>query len=760
MRFLIPIVLLGFYFNQLFAQIPVGTWRDHLPYNNGKVVAVAGNRVYCATDLALFYYDISENAVYKLSKINKLSDLEVGYISYNEPTNKLVIGYLNGNIDILEGDTKYNFPDIKLKNIIADKAIYHIMTHDKFAYLSTGFGIVVFNLEKNEFTDSYIIGAGGSYMKINSTAIYNDTIYALTDKGIYRAGLQNPFLGNFENWHRVNEIMNPSAKFTVSSVFNNKLYVVNGFNGTDSCLVNTYNGTVWDTTLNKYRGITAMTVTNNTLTLSAGGRATAFNSSLDVVKTFKTGFVQHAIFDKNENLWMADSKAGLVWHCDRIYQMEICPSGPVSKNVFKVYNNNGSILVAPGGYGNSFFHADVFKFNSDTWTNLTENDSNTDSLESLRNVVDFASMQNASGYVAATYGYGIFEVKDDKITHTYNAKNTDSILGNFIGGMTYDKNGNLFIMSNYADYPFVVKTPDNKWYHYAYDGSWIDTRLNCSRKLICTNNNDKWTISTQGKGIFVFNDNGTPENDNDDTYKKFDVRDESNSIIDNRLNDIVQDAEGAIWIATSNGVAVYDYPEYALQQDNHSFYARRPQIVVEGYLKGLLEGENVTCIAVDGANRKWLGTEGGGLFLVSPDGTEQLMIWNTDNSKLLSNNIVSVDINQKTGEVFIGTDKGLESYKSTSTESKADYSNIYAFPNPVKGDYNGVITIRGLMYESNVKITDMAGNLVFETTSNGGDAIWNGRDMSGEAVAPGIYLVMCSQSDGSVSEVTKILFLK
>jgi hypothetical protein len=168
----------------------------------------------------------------------------------------------------------------------------------------------------------------------------------------------------------------------------------------------------------------------------------------------------------------------------------------------------------------------------------------------------------------------------------------------------------------------------------------------------------------------------------------------------------------------------------------------------------------VTSIAVDGANRKWLGTAGGGLFLVSADGTKELLVWNTDNSKLLSNQITALEMNTQTGELFIGTDKGLQSFMGTATDANPDFSSIYAFPNPVKEGYNGTITIRGLMYQTNVKITDLAGYLVYETISNGGDAVWNGKDMSGEDVQNGIYLVLCTTADGEQAEATKILIVK
>jgi len=752
--------------NTVSAQIPVGTWRDHLTYNNGKTIAETESRVYCATQSALFYYDKSDNSITTWSKINKLSDLGIGDIAYSKQTGKLIIGYSNGNIDIIDkNDKKYNFPDIKLKNIIGDKAIYDICINDSLAYLSTGLGIIIFNMVKNEFGDSYIIGKGGSYLKINSCAIYNNYIYALTDNGVLKGDLSNPFLGDFANWKKDTTLIYKNEKFYTSTVFNDKLYIVNNINNSDTCIVNVYDRQKWDTIFTDLQKIKSITSTKNNLTIVKKWHVEAFDKNLNRITHYSAHDAVYAILNDNNDLWIADSKKGMLLHNEKYWEKTFLPEGPLSNNAFEVYYNNGSILVAPGGYqyagSNLYYHANVYQFNDEKWVNLTDDEENSEKLSPLRSVVDFTSQNNPDSYMAGTWGYGLIEVTDGKITNVYNIENTNGILGNYIGGMTYDQKGNLYIISNYSSTPFVVKTPDNKWYHYKYDLNWADTgfnMINSSRKLINTYNNDKWTISSRGKGIFVWNDGGTPEYEADDVYKMFSLKDESNTLIDNLLNDIVQDLEGAIWIASCNGVAVYDFPEKVLSGDD--FYARIPQLVEDGFYKPLLKDEFVTTIAVDGANRKWIGTEGAGLFLVSADGTEQIMAWNTDNSKLFSNNIYSIDINQKTGEVFIGTDKGVQSYKSTSSENKPDYSNIFVFPNPVKGDYNGLITIRGLMYKTNVKITDMSGHLVFETVSNGGDAIWNGKDMSGNKVAPGVYLVFCSTSDGTMSESSKILFVK
>lgn len=754
-KYLLIIVFALLQLSHVIGQIPVGTWRDHLPYIHGKTVAIANNRVYCATELALFYYDKGDASVNTLSKINKLSDLGIGYIAYSPSYDKLVIGYENGNVDILKDDIKYNFPDIKIKDIVADKNINHILIEGQYAYLSTGFGISVFDLDKNEFPSTYLYDAG---ITVNNTVIYNNNIYALTDNGVYKADLDNPILENPENWHKVDGLIYPNETYYSSTVFNNQLLLVNSINGTDTCIVNIFEGQLWDTIFTDKIGINTLSVTDDKLVVTHKVAVDVYNTNYDDVIRCDEAASSHAVIE-GDDIWIARSWAGLINYKNDTYVKSISSNGPISEKVFKVFYNNGTMLVAPGGHAptgeNSYYTADVYVFDKDLWSALSSDADSRNKLNDLRDVVDFAAHQSSGHYVAATWRYGLFQVDNGKVTEVFNNDNTGNILGNTGGGLTYDNDGNLYVVSNNSERPFVVKTADNKWYNYKYHSGWATS----CKKLINTDSNDKWAISSNGNGVFVWNDNLTHGYEPDDIYVKFDVKNEANAIISKRLNDIVQDIDGVIWVATDDGIAVYDNPEGALTDDG-GFYARRPEIVVEGYLKSLLEGENVTSIAVDGSNRKWLGTEGGGLFLVSPDGTEQIMVWNVENSKLFSNNISSIDINHKTGEVFIGTDKGVQSYKSTATESSLDYSDIFAFPNPVKGDYDGLITIRGLMQGTDVKITDLSGHLVFATISNGGDAIWNGNDMSGDKVVSGIYLVLCTNVDGTQSEATKIMIIK
>lgn len=748
------IILLSSVFS-VAAQIPKGTWRDHLPYNQGHRLALTPNRVYCATNLALFYYDKTDGYLIKRSKINGLSDLGIGDIAYSEKYDKLLIGYSNGNIDLFTGDDKTNFPDIKMKNMVADKSIYHINIIDDFAYLSCGFGMVVFNLAKNEISDSYIIGPGGSYMKITGSAIFNDSIYATTEHGIYCAAVNDPFLGNYQQWKKIENISNPEDHFSSPVLFDNKLYTIDNTGLNDSTLILENNGYSWDTVLTHLNEVKNLAVSQGKLTVAKRFHVLTYGPGLEELDIYSDHNAQHCLWDKEGNLWIADSKEGLIRKTANIYKTAYMPEGPNSNFVYDISYNHGAILVAPGGHKRtgepSYIAADLYEFKSEFWSSLLQ--LNHDFLLYLRDVV-YASGTNSDNYMVGTYGSGVIQVVDNQVTKVWNKSNTNGVLGNFVSGCTYDHDGNFWALNRMAERPFVVRTPQGNWFNYAYNSAYSN---NQNHKIICTRRNDLWAISLQGNGIFVWNANGTPENGADDDYNHFEVCDE-NGPLSGEVYDIAEDQEGAIWLGTADGVVVYDNPERVFSSSTP--YGRVPQLVVDGYLKNLLEGEVVSSIAVDGANRKWLATLGGGLFLVSADGTEQIMVWNEDNSKLLSNNINAVEINQKTGEVFIGTDKGLQSFMGTSTGSYNDFSRIYAFPNPVKDGYDGIITIRGLMYESNVKITDLAGHLVYETMSNGGDAVWNGKDLGGTLVNPGIYLVLCTTPTGEQAEATKILIVR
>jgi len=369
---------------------------------------------------------------------------------------------------------------------------------------------------------------------------------------------------------------------------------------------------------------------------------------------------------------------------------------------------------------------------------------------------------NPNHVYAGSWINGLFEFRDNELVNFYNETNspiqiipgTDLIR---VGGLDFDEDNNLWITCSDNQMPVLVKMADGTWHELNYTSAMNADNVG---EILVASNGYKWVLLPRGGGLFVFDDKGTPENINDDDYRKLSIYDEYGEVISNEVFSIAEDKNGSIWVGTNVGVVVYYNPEDVFTQS--FFYGQQIKIPRNDGTNDadlLLGAETVTAISVDGANNKWFGTRSGGVFMTSSDGTEQMHHFNVDNSPILSNNIYCMDIVPETGEVFIGTEQGLISYRGESTEGDDDYNQVYAFPNPVKPDYEGPITIHGLVAGSYVKITDISGNLVFEMRSQGGQAIWQGVDFDGNRVHTGVYLVFASNEDGSKKTVTKILFV-
>ena len=273
--------------------------------------------------------------------------------------------------------------------------------------------------------------------------------------------------------------------------------------------------------------------------------------------------------------------------------------------------------------------------------------------------------------------------------------------------------------------------------------------------MIATSDNHVWVAFPNNSGIAVFNYNNTISDSDDDEIVG--LTKANGNLPSNSVYALAEDLDGSIWIGTGTGTAVFRSPS-SLFGENPSA-AEKILIQQDGYTEYLLESQVVTAIAIDGANRKWFGTSSSGVYLIAEDGTEEILHFTVENSPLMSNGILTIAVNHESGEVFFGTEQGICSYKSTATEGKTDYSAVYAFPNPVEPNYHGDIAITGLMANSEIRITDISGNIVYQGIADGGQAVWKGNTAEGNRVKTGIYLVFCAAEDGSQAVATKILFI-
>ncbi|MBU8892999.1 MAG: T9SS type A sorting domain-containing protein [Bacteroidales bacterium] len=744
------------------AQIGVGEWRDHLPFTYSRHITESAAKIYVASENGIFSYSKSNQNIEKYTKVNLLSDIGISAIVYSEENKLLIAGYSNGNIDLIFDNEVYNISDIKREIISGSKSVNHILFINEYAYISCGFGIVVVNTEKREIKETYYIGDLGSQIQVNQLVLSSDFLYAATNQGVYKADLTNPNLVDYSNWQILTDIPSYTSEFN-SIYVNNGDILVNQVNESSNDNIYLYKDGFWNSFDNNYTSVNNIHFANSRLHIVTDISVLVYNSDLSLINSVTNTEITNfhpfdAISDESNTFFIADNGRGLIKYQNG-NEETILPNAPYLANAFSMDIKNERLLVAAGGltpaYGNVFLNGIVFSFQNERWTSLVNYEVN-----------DYITVEidpfNTDHYFAGSWGKGLIEYRNNEVVETYNETDGRSTLQSMISGddfcrisgLAYDNENNLWIANSEVADPVSVFMSTGDWHSYNYEEK-ISNIL--TGDIIITKNNQKWIILPGGNGLFVFDNQGTISDKNDDLFKKLSILDENGKIISNSVYSIAEDLNGDIWVGTDQGIVIYYQPETVFED---GFYARRIILTVGELTQYLLNTELISSIAVDGANRKWIGTHSSGVYLVSKDGTEEINHFTADNSPLLSDRINNIAINHETGEVFFATDKGLISCRGSATMGSDDFGDVYVYPNPVRENYDGDITIRGLASDVNVKITDISGNIVYETNAEGGQATWNGQNFSGSRVSTGVYLVFCTNDDGSKTYITKLLFIK
>lgn len=755
------------------AQIAIGEWTDYQSYASAKNVVDTGDKIYCVTDGGLFLYDKTDNSILKMSGINGLSDVGIQRLAYSKENNLLLIAYQNANIDLLIGNTIFNISDVKRKQIPADKTINNIMFSGKLAYLACGFGIVVINTEKKEIKDTYFIGNEGDYLNVLDIASDGTFLYAATIDGIYKASASEPNLQNYNNWVRQTSIPHADKKFNAIEFFNG--HIVANYASGEWWNDEMYqlNGTSWTPYLPEVRYVAEISATGNYIVISSRNMALVFNEKNEQLRKIEkyvlSGVEETSInpvsatLDAQNILWIADKTFGLI-KAGTQYE-RIVPQGPVDNQIFSLTMNGQDLWIASGGRSeswNNIWTSPKFQLEREgNWTIFDKN--------SFPNPNDFrdivcvtADPKNPDHAFAGSWGGGVLEFNNGKFVKRFDNLNSSlqTQLPNSpnepyvrIGGMDFDSKGNLWITNSGVANVLSVYQTDGNWK--SYDLGAIANKI--IGKVIVTKNDDKWILVPRGYGLYAFNST----NNVGETQKvvaRFKNDDGEFLTEMNEVHSMVEDLNGELWVGTSGGVAVFTNPEKIWK--DATMYATRPGLdLKDGKFHPLLEKEIITAIAVDGANRKWFGTKSSGVYLTSADGETELKHFTTENSPLLNNEITDIAVNQKSGEVFIGTISGLISYMGEATEANDEFSDVYVYPNPVRETYEGPIVVKGLVDDTDVKITDISGNLVYKTTSLGGQAIWDGKNLNGNRCKTGVYLIFLSDAFGEKTKVTKLMFI-
>lgn len=748
-------------------QLAIGQWRDHLPYNQTKAIAEAPDKIYCATPYSVFSYNKSDQSIQRISKSSGLSDVIVSTIAYHSSGN-LVIAYNNGNIDLYNNGSIININDIKRSLITAGKNINSISIIDGLAYLSCGYGISILDVSKTEIKETWFIGDSGTYLNVNDLVSTGTKFYASTNKGIYSAAIYNTNLANFNSWKKESQL--PDGVYSQAEIFDGKIYVASNGPTYESDSIYVLNNGNWERiTQLPQVDIHAMKVSGNKIAITTNWTIIIYDKNWNTVEFVNSYQTQHyiepkfTIIGENDIAWIADNAQGLVKHTGPKANELIIPNSAAGIYSYAMDIKDGKLWVANGmrsksNGNNRFLKIGMMKFENETWTAI--NGETTPGGDSIYDVVAAAiDPSDTRRAFLGGIGQGVWEIYDGKIVNQYNEKNSSlrQLSGGWyhlgVSGLDFDSENNLWVVNTRVENALSVKTPSGEWQSFSIPELAHQQYI---ANILVNQSGHKW-IELPNKGIVVFDDNGTITNTSDDKSILLGSGGGIGGLHNLAVRCMAEDRDGKIWVGTEEGIAVFYSPSGVFTGGN--FDAQQILVTQGGYTGYLLESEAVGAMAVDGANRKWVGTDGAGVFLLSADGMEQLLHFTEDNSPLLSNFIWCIAINDKTGEVFFGTENGICSYKSDATAGLEDFYDVYAYPNPVRSGYNGPIAIKNLVSDAIVKITDVSGSLVFETTALGGQAIWYGTDFNGNRVKSGVYLAFCSNNDGTKSVVTKILFL-
>ncbi len=744
-----------------FAQlVPIGQWRDELVYKNANGVAAAQDRVYCSTESSVYSVHLTDFSMEKLTKVTGLSDIATVGVYYSQHHQLLLIIYANSNIDIFQQGEVHNISDIKRKNILGDKTIYSVHFSEDVAYLACGFGVVVLDLKKREIKDTYSITSNPGGTPVKGIADDGTYLYVTTTAGVFRALKNDPFLVDFNRW----TLLGPAyglyaASYSDVVQFQDKIYLARG----DSLFVQ--QGDSW---ILYYRrpncNIVDLTVSDSMMFAShigngctavtffyADGRRDSFFSAQPKQAVWAGGYV-----------WIADLYQGLLRVKDQ-YAEPIYPNGPYTSRVFAlaVNSNSHSVYVAPGGWTPSYyftFNRDGFFTKIDGWWSHY-NYENTPGLTDSFDFVAVAIYKPTGRVFFGSLWNGLVEFDDtDKIVAQYSKKN--STLAGTVGdslrvkatGIAFDRYGNMWVSNLGALDPIVCRKADGQWLRlkpsFPIEQNWVT-------HVLVDNYDQVWFVLPRN-GLMVLNHGGSLESTADDQYKKLINVPGSGNLPTLQVNCFAKDQDGTIWVGTDQGIAVFYCPGALFSASGCE--AQRIVVTSGGFAGYLLETEIVNTIAIDGANRKWIGTNNG-LWLFSADGTQQLAHFTADNSPLFSNNVLALAIDQGTGEVYVGTDRGIIVYRGDAIQGTPGTCQPLVYPNPVRENYQGPVVISGLGQNAEVKITDAYGDLVYQTKALGGQALWDGRTVGGRRVPTGVYMVWSMESNGSSTCMTRLLVI-
>ena len=759
---------------------PIGTWKDFFPYENAFEVAPADGVVYARTEFAIFSIDLDANQVERHSIVQGLSgsnpiSIATAPLGTNDG-HVLIVGYGDGNIDLITEAGVYNMPDIVNSNLIGDKVIRNIYVESPKAYLSTSFGVVVIDISEVEVSDTWYIQGQQELLGVTGVYRNGEKWVVSTDAGVFEASTSHPFLSSADAWSQWSDLPeSPNTPVNALNFTSWRTFAHLGDIETGRLWVNEEGSwSLLDGWPAEGDHLSSLDSRNDTLLVGRLHSIERYDQNLNLIpESNAIGSwmkVRDVQFGKEEEttIWIASESGGLIrFVTDPVEggpgNALYFPDGPENAKSRKIDCWNHNLWFATGGvdviWDGLYVSVGVHGLVDNEWIDVESLESEND-VDGIRDFIDVSiDPKDPKHVMFASWEEGLIELRDGEMVEIYNQTNStlqEAFFGSGprigVGGVDYDHRGNLWFTNSFTESPLQVMLANGDFVEMSL-GNAVSTNDNIGG-VKCTRDGYVWVLLPRGNGVLVYDTGDTPDDLSDDNWVRLSIGEENGGLPSNYVYCIEVDLDGEVWLGTASGPAIF-YRSENLFNDDENTTASQILIQQDGNYQYLLETESITSIKIDGGNRKWVGTSGSGIYVLSPDGQDIIHQFTTENSPIPDNNIADIAINHLNGEVFVTTNRGTVSYLGEATNWNTEMEEIFVFPNPVDKFHVGPITVDGLDYQTTVHITDAAGRVVAVEQSMGGRAIWDGLLDDGTPAPYGVYLVFAVDGDGNTTATTK-----
>lgn len=740
------------------AQDFTDNWVGHFSYNQVQDIAQGNGRIYGASENAVFIFSTLDGSTRTLSTVNGLSGNTISSIYFSEAFDTLLIGYENGIIDVLvgNGNEVITVVDIFNKPSIAPdkKRINHFIESNGFAYISTGFGISLYDLGQLEFDDTYFIGDNGAQLNITETAIQGEFVYAASsDGGLRRAIASNTNIIDFNNWSTI--LM---GDFQGIAALDESLFLASG-----NQVLKSINGTNFLPFLSLPEVITDLEPNEEFLSIVYPSNANVYTTDGDIIASFNNveGFDSdyRASLIDDGILYIATASSGIasILIDNPSVTTQILPNGPLENNIFNLASSPGVVYAVFGDYTVSYNPAPtktqgISKLSQENWMNIPAED-----LLGARNLTHISiNPRDPSQIFVSSFRDGLLELSEDvplilydDLNSSLNAIVPDDIR---VNSTAFDREGNLWI-SNVRGVNTIHKlSPGGQFTPISFADILEDpTNVRGADDLVVAGDGKIFLAGSSRAGVLAHDPSTNA------IARLFGEEGAANLPIDD-IRALEFDRNGTLWIGTRLGLRLLFSPASLFTEPQVSTNAII--ILQDDIPQELLNDQVVTDILVDGANNKWVATADSGVFYFSPNGQETLLHFTTRNSPLPSNNVQDIAIDEETGTVYFGTLRGLVAFQGSETAPAENLENVIVYPNPVRPSFSGEVRIEGLTANTNVKITDLVGNLVYEENTTGGSINWDTTAFGRHKVASGVYLILITGPDALETAISKLMIIR